>query len=760
MKLLEINESSYQGDPAENLILVLGTAISTAFLLYFSCVYLPLSHQFLVGWGILIPLAMLKRSANFNKKIPVRILFLLLATFISMRYWFWRTSSTLFYTGFFDFCAVMLLYMAESYSISVHLLGMFVNIWPLNREPVPLPADVSQLPKVDIFIPTYSEPVEIVRVTATACTQIDYPPEKLRIYILDDGGTVARRNNPKTAQTALDRHNSFKKMAEELGASYLTREKNEHAKAGNINEALKHTDGELVLILDCDHVPTRDILKNTVGLFIKDEKLFLVQTPHFFVNPSPVEKNLSTFMDAPSENEMFYGSIQLGLDFWNSAFFCGSAAVLRRKCLEEVGGVVGETITEDAETALALHSKGYNSAYISRPMVCGLSPETFDDFILQRSRWSQGMTQIFILKNPLLLKGLSLYQRLCYTNSCFFWFFGMTGIAFYLAPLAYLFFGLKIYNASVEQVLAYALPHVVGSIIVSDYLYGRVRWSFFSELYESVQSIFVIPAIISVILNPRAPTFKVTPKGKSLENDFLSPLAGPFYVMLILILAGFPFALIKWFSYPMHRDVIAICTGWSVYNLVLVLACLGVVWEKRYTRRFHRIETKGSVKLFVPRLDSYLEGQFRDLSLTGAGINIRMDSLVLNRNEEVFIESTDSYGEEYKLKAKISWIKKKGELIQIGCEYALFHEGKETFSELVRFFYGDSQRWVDFREARFNSVGFYHGLAYLAKKGVQGGWENIKGITLSGYLKTRLFGIFRKIDDDIIISSEKELKRV
>ena len=128
---------------------------------------------------------------------------------------------------------------------------------------------------------------------------------------------------------------------------------------------------------------------------------------------------------------MFYAGIQPGLDFWNASFFCGSAAILRRKYLLEVGGIAGDTITEDAETALGLHGKGYNSAYFFKPLIIGLTPETFDDFIVQRSRWAQGMIQIFLLKNPLFQKGLTFFQRLCYFNTCFFWFFGFCPVYFY-----------------------------------------------------------------------------------------------------------------------------------------------------------------------------------------------------------------------------------------------------------------------------------------------------------------------------------------
>src|SRR5690606_18200646 len=137
-----------------------------------------------------------------------------------------------------------------------------------------------------------------------------------------------------------------------LGVNYLTRLANKNAKSGNLNAALQHTEGDLVAIFDADHAPTKDFLQHTVGYFIKNPKLFLVQTPHFFINPDPLERSLNTFDRMPSENEMFYGIVQRGLDRWGASFFCGSAALLRRSALEQVGGFSGRTIVEDCETAL------------------------------------------------------------------------------------------------------------------------------------------------------------------------------------------------------------------------------------------------------------------------------------------------------------------------------------------------------------------------------------------------------------------------
>jgi cellulose synthase (UDP-forming) len=661
-----------------------------------------------------------------GKEQPGRVIFLLVGAFVSLRYWVWRTTDTLFYVGFFDMIFMLLLYLAETYSLVVHFLGMFVNIWPLERKPVPLPEDSVDLPSVDVFIPTYNESEEIVKVTVIGSTQIDYPKDKLRIYILDDGSTVARRDNPKTASSAIERHDRIREMAADLGVSYLTRANNEHAKAGNINSALQQTSGELVLFLDCDHVPARDILKNTVGLFLQDKKLFVVQTPHFFINPDPVEKNLATFIDAPSENEMFYGVIQSGLDFWNSSYFCGSAAIMRRKYLEETGGIAGETITEDAETSLALHRKGYTSAYISRPMICGLSPENFDSLIIQRSRWAQGMVQVLLLGNPLFKKGLTMFQRLCYFNSCYFWFFGIARIIFYISPAAYLLFGLKVYNASVTQVLAYAVPHIISSFLINQYLYGKVRWPFFSELYESVQSIFLTPAVVSTMLHPRKPTFIVTPKGKNLESDFLSPIARPFYIMFLIILVTFPVAAVKWYLYPLYRGVITIVGLWSVFNCIIAFACLGSVWERRQVRRFHRAWAKGSLQVFFPRLNLSAVAEIKDISMSGIGFECSIPGITLHAREEVRIEGHDTSGEGYSLQAVLMRILTSGDKVYCGGEFLT--PDKESFSRVVKFVYGDSQRWVDFRESRSHSIPPWKALIYFVYKGFYGFHKSLRGM--------------------------------
>jgi cellulose synthase (UDP-forming) len=729
---------------------------SFLFLLYASNLFSLSSISMLLSWGSLGLLWLLKRIPSFQAP-PRRILFLLLAAFITLRYWMFRTFESLLFITFWDSVGMMLLYLAETYGILIYFLGMFVSAWPLQRGPAPQPESPDSWPTVDVFLPTYTEPPEIVMTTAIACTQLDYPKDKLNIFILDDGSTLERRNAPdlETAKAAWDRYNTLSSIAKTLGVIYLTRERNSRAKAGNLNEALGiHTlrgkdgmsrdrldwlketlrldmgktasRGELILMLDCDNVPARDFLKNTAGYFLKDPNLFLVQTPHFFINPNPVEKNLGTYESSPGENEMFYSSIQVGLDFWNSSFFCGSAAVVRRKHLERIGGIQGDTITEDAETSLALHRQGLRSVYVTRPMVCGLSPETFDGFMIQRSRWTQGMLQIFSLKNPLFAKGLNWAQRLCYLNSCMFWFFGLARLIFFISPLLYLFFGVRVYNASEWQVLAYAVPHILGSILATDYLYGKVRHPFFSELYEAVQSIYLVPVILSTILNPRGPRFQVTPKGKSLVEEFLSPLAGPFYILFFLSIMGVLAAVFRWIEYPREAFAILICFFWNLFNFVFVLLCLGVVWELQQRRRYHRIWIEGQVDVTIPRLGITVPGALQDISL--GGVSIRpAETVPTNEDEPVVIRAPRPGGDPYALAASIKRRSVRKKNPEWGCEFAI--PDLAVFADIVGFVYGDSNRWVRFWEVRKeHPARILRGFFSLMRIGWKGTYRNFRGI--------------------------------
>lgn len=554
-------------------------------------VTMPVGHETQLALGLVIAAVML--AIWRKREVPLwRHVFLALGTFVVLRYVYWRTTETLPSPDrLIDFVPGVLLYVAEMYCVAMLAVSLFVVADPLKRPPARRLAQ-RDLPSVDVFVPTYNEDRELLATTLAAAKAMIYPAEKLTVYLLDDGGTEQKINQADeiAAAAARARRAELQLLCKELGAVYLTRDRNVHAKAGNLNNGLAHSGGDLVAVFDADHAPAREFLMETVGHFADDPRLFLVQTPHFFLNPDPVEKNLGTFSRMPSENEMFYGVIQRGLDKWNSAFFCGSAALLRRGALEEAGGFSGLSITEDCETALDLHSRGWNSIYVDKPLIAGLQPESFTQFIGQRSRWCRGMIQILILKNPLWKSGLSLAQRLAYLSSMAFWLFPLSRMAFVIAPLLYIFFGIKIYVANVQEFVAYTGIYMLINVFLQNYLYGRVRWPWVSELYEYVQSLHLSKAILSVVMNPRKPTFNVTAKGVTLEKDHLSELALPFFVMFGIISAGSVVAGWRFFTEPVDNELLAVVGLWNTFNLIVAGVALGVVTERRERRRTQRLK--------------------------------------------------------------------------------------------------------------------------------------------------------------------------
>ncbi len=572
-------------------------SISSVCMLLLAGLPLGVEAQLAVALSALLGMTVIK---VLNLRGPWRAVFLALGTFVILRYLFWRLSSTIpsFHSPV-DFAGGAVLALAELYCVTMMFLSLFTVSDPIDRPKAPQ-LSPEAAPTVDVFIPSYNESVEIVAPTLAAAKRMIYPAGKLNVFLLDDGATDQKlgSDDPVAAVRAANRRKDMQAICVELGVRYLAREENIHAKAGNLNHGLAHSDGDIVVVFDADHVPAQDFLTETVGFFDRDEKLFLVQTPHFFLNPDPIEKNIAA-LGLPAENEMFYGLVQKGLDKWNAAFFCGSAALLRRAALEQVGGFHGSSITEDAESALELHSRGWNSLYVDKPMIAGLQPETFSSFIGQRSRWCQGMVQILLLKNPLFKQGLTLAQRLCYLSSSMFWLFPLSRMVFIFAPMLFIFFGMKIYIANGQEFLSYTITYMLSALMIQSYIFGRFRWPWISDLYEYIQSVMLFRAVVSVFVAPRRPTFNVTAKGQTLDDEHLSSFATPYFVIFGMVLASLVFLAWRFLNEPNARDMITVVGLWSGLNLVLTGIALGAVSERRERRSVPRVASRVKAHLVV-----------------------------------------------------------------------------------------------------------------------------------------------------------------
>ena len=531
----------------------------------------------------------------------VTLILVTLSVVVSTRYIWWRLTETLQFPSELEAFLGIGLILAELYAWLGLLLGYIQTSWPLRRPPVGMPDDLALWPTVDLFIPTYNEPLSVVQNTILGALSVDYPLEKLKIYVLDDG-----------------RREEFREFCEALGVGYITRDNNEHAKAGNLNHALRLTNGELLALFDSDHVPTRAFLQLTVGWFLRDRRMALVQTPHHFYSPDPFERNLRAGTTVPNEGQLFYGLIQDGNDLWNAAFFCGSCAVIRRDAVEAIGGFATATVTEDAHTALRLHRAGWDSAYLRLPLAAGLATERLAIHVGQRMRWARGMTQIFRVDNPALGRGLTFGQRVCYLNAMMHFFFGLPRFVFLTAPLAYLMFHLNIIAASGLMVLVYAAPHLIHSTVTNSRLQSRYRHSFWGEIYESVLALYILRPTLATLINPRRGKFNVTEKGGLLPRDYFDyKIVRPHLIIIGLLIVALIIGLVRWLLSDLaDTEVLVLNVAWAIFNLLTIGAAVAVGRETRQLRNSVRLGLEVPAVIYTPSGQA-VPTRSRNLSTTG-----------------------------------------------------------------------------------------------------------------------------------------------
>jgi cellulose synthase (UDP-forming) len=561
--------------------ILLGSFALTAVALLGTLVILPLAWKEQAIFGaVLIVLGILLNGSS--RSITVTIILMTISVFSTLRYGYWRVVQT--WEGItsaghihrWDTIFVVLLLAAEFFAFFTLILGYFQTLRPLKRLPLPLTGDSATWPTVDVLVPTYNEPLYVVQATIIAAKAIDYPAERMRVLLLDDGSRT-----------------EFRDFAAEVGVEYIAREDNRHAKAGNINHALRELSGEFVAIFDSDHVPARSFLQMTMGWFLGDERLGLVQTPHQFYSPDPFERNLGQFRRVPNEDELFHRLVQDGNDLWNASFFCGSCAVLRRRALDEIGGIAVETVTEDAHTALRMQRLGWHTAFINVPQAAGLATESLAAHIGQRIRWARGMTQILRLENPLFASGLTLSQRLCYFNATTHFLFALPRLIFLTVPLVYLLLGeVNIYGYA-WAILAYAFPHLVFSNLTNSRVQGRYRYSFWNEVYEVAIAPYILFPTLLALINPRLGRFNVTSKGGIIRRSYFNRrIAVPYLILLALSVWGLVMAERRFIADPAHRDTIIMNAAWAMYSTMILSVTASVAWERRRLRSGASVLTK------------------------------------------------------------------------------------------------------------------------------------------------------------------------
>lgn len=437
------------------------------------------------------------------------------------------------------------------------------QLWnPIERKPPAPPADAS----VDIYIPTYNEDVSIIRKTVFGCMNMRYPH---KTYILDDG------NRPELAKTAA-----------EWGCGYIARKERSHAKAGNLNHALQLTNGEFVVIFDTDCVPQPDFLERTLGYF-QDNKVAFVQTPHNYYNVDSFQFRVNIEKGRLwSEQNLFYRLIMPGRDYWNSAFFAGTAAVFRKKALQDIGGFATESITEDLHTTIRIYSHGWKGVYHNEILSNELAAKDLKNYHVQTLRWAEGNMSMFYKDNPLFTKGLTISQRICFTSTIFGWLFGFPKLIYLLLPILGVFFGLNPIKSFDFPFIWRCSLFLIVLILGFEFItrgYGKIV---FFECYTTLNFFNVIKAAFRSFFGLKS-IFKVTKKsmGESISIQDIAPQ---------LIIGLLSFAGVTWGGLKLYYDIHSNFKGmtaaifWNMANGLMVLSVIKKVTRPYYKRKEFR----------------------------------------------------------------------------------------------------------------------------------------------------------------------------
>lgn len=470
---------------------------------------------------------------------------------------------------------------------------------PKSLRPPPL-RDVS----VDVFVCTYDEPISVVEATLVGCRAIPTPH---LTYLLDDG------RRPEMAA-----------LADRLGARYVTRPTNEHAKAGNVNHALGVSDGELILVLDADHVPLPEILEATTGYFA-DPEVALVQTPHEFSNRDSVQhSNL-----ARHEQSLFYQVIAPGKDRHNAMFWCGSAAVIRRRALADVGGLLTDTVAEDFHTSIALHARGWRTRYHDEVLVQGLAPHDLGAFLLQRARWARGNLAVFRTKeNPLTCPGLTAKQRCSYFASLFNYFSGLQRLALLVVLMVTLGTGTLPMRADPWVLAALWLPWSVTAFVATTALGRGTLGPLDSSRYGLLTMGVSLRGVASMVVK-RAGTFKVTPKEgtdpggvRVLRLEGLLTAVG---VALVIVWSLRVLGVIEVIAMPpMPAFAAAVAIGLGAWELF----CVGAALVPLVRRRQRRVDYRVPVTMQGRIAGTMLRVQIVDVTPSGLAFEGEVDCRV------------------------------------------------------------------------------------------------------------------------------------
>jgi len=587
--------------------------------------------------------------APLPHSVPVELLWQFLATInLALGAWYlhWRWTESLNPEALWF---AIPLAAAETLAY-VGLILFTFNLWRTEdypRRPAPRTigectddtADSARPISVDVFIATYNEDEELVRLSIRDARRMTYPhPIDMTVHILDDG-----------------RRDRMREVAAEEGVNYITCTNNVGFKAGNLRNAMEQTSGDFIVICDADTRPFPTLLENTLGYF-RDPDVAFVQTPQWFYD-LPEGRTLTEVLgrrlggfgrgigrgiegvfgeirigEDPFANDakMFYDVILRRRNRANAAFCCGAASIHRREAVmfvalrayarsverateqgrKQLRRATGERrpdgsvdalmlwqaareeeltpykfhVSEDIYSSIVLHQddeRRWKSVLHPQVESKMLSPQDLLTWTIQRFKYAGGSLDILFHDNPLVRGRMTLAQRLMYATTFWSYLGAVWNIVFLLAPVVYLLTGIAPVSAYTGEFFAHAVPFLVANELA--FMVGTWGISGYKGKVTYLASFPLSLRALWAVLRRQKIKFPVTPKDRQ-EGNFLH-LVWPQVAIVALTVFAYAFAVIKFFlGDPDYTLGGLIANGfWAAHNiLAMSIMIRAAFWKPDY----------------------------------------------------------------------------------------------------------------------------------------------------------------------------------
>lgn len=590
-----------------------------------------------------------------NKKWQhIKFLILTAITMLSMTlYIVWRAVFTIpgyKEYGWIPFLLGLALLIAEAAS-AIEAFAHCVDLTTKNEPDMPdVPPEL--FPHVDILIATHNEDDDILFKTANACKYIDYPDKsKVHIYLCDDGN-----------------RESVRKLAKVIGVGYFGMEKNDLAKAGNLNNAIAQTNSPLIVTFDADMIPNSNFLYETVPYFFlpkmkkedgkwvmkekdeidEDDKIGFIQTPQSFYNPDLFQYNLYSEGRIPNEQDYFFRQVNVARNSSNAPIYAGSNTVISREALEEVGGICTGTITEDFETGLLIEAKGYKCYAINKLLAKGLSPTTVTSLIKQRERWARGCIHSLRRHHIILNPKFPLKLKIAYMTCRSYWDSFVRRFVYIMCPIVFILLGIPSVICGLKELILIWLPNYILYAITLRAVSGNIRNARISNNIDTILFPYLMVPILAEVLHIHKQEFVVTDKSKNQNNNAEKFLALPHIILLVLSVISLIIALRALIIGQSYGTIVIIY--WLLVNSASLLMAVFFMFGRKNYRATERFTIK--VPIYIMVGNETIESETLDVS--EGGMSTLVAKAIYFDDDDIFDVRLTDRDYEATMKVKIA----------------------------------------------------------------------------------------------------------